>query len=387
MFWVYNILSNIIKEVGIMRFLHTSDWHLGISMNNISMLDEQRYFAENLTKVLVDKNIDALIVAGDVFDSSVSNSDAISLYNDIATQVCLKLNIPMLVIAGNHDGAARLASMNELLKNSGMYVSGKLTKDIKPISFDDADIYLIPFFNIDEVRYLYPEKNVKSYDSAMNIICDNIRANMNRDKTNIVISHSFVGGATLSDSERSATVGTVNIVSKDAFRDFSYVALGHIHKKQKLADNIYYSGSPVKYSIKEAAQNKYMLIYDSSCGIVEEVNIIPFHDTKIIEGEYEHILAMSPSDDYVKVVITDKYIGIDILDTLRNMFPNLVGVEGKSVISDGNLTSLTMEQVRNMSPAEIIQKFFEENFNSEFEQEQLHRFLQIIDGFNTEELS
>ncbi len=370
-----------------MRFLHTSDWHLGISIHNISMLDEQRHFLEILKKVLVEKNIDALIVAGDVFDSSVSNSDAISLYNDIATEVCLSLNIPMLVIAGNHDGAARLASMHELLKGSGMYVSGKLTRDIKPVSFNDADVYLIPFFNIDEVRYLYPEKNVKNYDSAMNIICDNIRDNMDRNKANIIVSHSFVGGATPSDSERSATVGTVNIVSKDAFRDFSYVALGHIHRKQKLAENIYYSGSPVKYSINESVQNKYMLIYDSSSGIVEEVNIIPFRDTKIIEGDYEQILRMTPSDDYVKVVITDKYIGIELLDTLRNLFPNLVAVEGKSISSKENVTSLTMEQVRNMSPAEIIEKFFEENFNSDFEEGQLQQFLQIIDGFKTEELS
>ena len=370
-----------------MRFLHTSDWHLGISMNNITMLGEQKHFSDNLKKILVEKEIDALIVAGDVFDSSVSSSDAISLYNDIATQVCLTLNIPMLVIAGNHDGAARLSSMHELLKKSGMYVSGKLTKNIKPVSFKDADIYLVPFFNIDEVRYLYPQKNVKSYDAAMSVILDNIRLNMDKSKANIVVSHSFVGGATPSDSERSATVGTVNIVSKDAFRDFSYVALGHIHRKQKLAENIYYSGSPIKYSIKEATQKKYMLIYDSDKNAVEEVPLIPFHDMKIIEAKYEEILTMPSSDDYVKVVITDKYIGMEILDTLRNMFPNLVGVEGKSVNSDENITSLTMEQVRKMSPAEIISKFFEENFNSDFEQKQLQEFLQILDGFKTEELS
>lgn len=370
-----------------MRFLHTSDWHLGISMHNISMLDEQKHFAENLEKVITEKNIDALIVAGDVFDSSVSSSAAISLYNDIATKVCLSLNIPMLVIAGNHDGAARLASMHELLKGSGMHVSGKLTRDIKPVSFRDADIYLIPFFNIDEVRYLYPEKAVKNYDSAMKIVCDNIRDNMNKSKANIVVSHSFVGGATPSDSERNVAVGTVNIVSKDVFRDFSYVALGHIHRKQKLAENIYYSGSPVKYSINEAAQNKYMLIYDTIGGIVEEVDVIPFYDTKIIEGKYEDIITMTPSDDYVKVVITDRYIDLELLDTLRNMFPNLIAVEGKSVNIDTNPTSLTMEQVRNMSPAEIIEKFFEENFNSEFEESQLKRFLEVLNEFKTEELS
>ena len=370
-----------------MRFLHTSDWHLGISMNNISMIDEQKHFKETLKKVLTEEKIDALIVAGDVFDSSVSNSDAISLYNDIATDVCLSLNIPMLVIAGNHDGAARLASMHELLKNSGMYVSGKLTKDIKPVSFDDTDVYLIPFFNIDEVRYLYPGKNVKNYDCAMNIICDNIRSNIDKSKVNIVVSHSFVGGATLSDSERSATVGTVNIVSKEAFRDFSYVALGHIHRKQKLAGNIYYSGSPLKYSIKETAHDKCMLIYDSSENTILEVKVDAFRDTRIIEGEYEEILNMPPSDDYIKVVVTDKYIGIEILDTLRNMFPNIIGVEGKTASSDENITSLTMEEVRNMSPAELVEKFFEENFNSEFEEGQLCQFLQMLDGFKTEELS
>lgn len=370
-----------------MRFLHTSDWHLGISMHNISMHEEQKHFKETLKQIIINNNIDALIVAGDIFDSSVSNSDAISLYNDIATEICLSMKIPMLVIAGNHDGAARLASMRELLMGSGMYVSGKLTKDIQPVIFKDTDVYLIPFFNVDEVRYLYPEEEIGSYESAMNIVCDNIRKNMNRSKSNIVISHSFVGGAKLADSERSAAVGTVNIVSKEVFREFSYVALGHIHRKQKLSENIYYSGSPLKYSINEATHQKSMLIYDSLNSQIEEVNVSPLHDTKIIRGTYEEIMELKPSYDYIKVIITDKHIGIEILEALRGLFPNLIAVEGKSITPDGKINSLTMQQVRDMTPKEIIEKFFEENFEYEPEKGQMQQFLQILDDSGKEELS
>ena len=126
-----------------MRILHTSDWHLGISIHNISMNKEHKHFKNILSRIISEKNIDAVAICGDVFDSSVSNSEAISLYNDIVNEICLDLKIPMLVIAGNHDGAARLSSMRKLLENSNMYVSGKLEKEIKPISLGTADFYLI----------------------------------------------------------------------------------------------------------------------------------------------------------------------------------------------------------------------------------------------------
>ena len=362
-----------------MRILHTSDWHLGMSMHNIPMLEEQRHFKENLIKIIVDEKVDGVIVAGDVFDSSVSNSDAIGLYNDIVTDICLRLGVPMMVISGNHDGAARLSSMHELLKNSKMFVCGKLTRNIKPVSFDDTDVYMIPFFNIDEVRYLYPDMEIKSYESAMNTVCEEIRTNMDKSKTNIVVAHAFVGGAQLSDSERSALVETVNIVSKEVFKGFSYTALGHIHRKQRLSDTVFYSGSPLKYSINEAAHTKYVLIYDSYTDTIKEVKVHPFREMRVIEGTYDEIIHSDTSDDYVKVIIKDKYIGMDILEVVRSLFPNLISIEGKNIIENDNINSLNMEQVRNMKPSEIIKHFFEENFESDITDKQLEDFLQALE--------
>lgn len=370
-----------------MRILHTSDWHLGISLHNISMHDEHRHFKNMLSRIIRDNNIDIVAVSGDIFDSSVSNSEAIALYNDIVNEICLDLKTPMLVIAGNHDGAARLSSMRRLLTKSRMFVSGKLERDIKPISFEDADFYLIPYFNIDEARYLYPEHEIKNYEDAMNVVCDEIREKMDRKKANIVLSHSFVGGALLSDGERSAAVGTVNIISQQVFKEFSYVALGHIHRKQKLSDNIFYSGSPLKYSIGEANQNKFVLIYDTQTDTVGEIPIIPLNNLCVIEGAYDTLINSEFSEDYVKVIVNDKYVGIEMLESFRSIFPNLIALEGKSISASDSVTTLTMEEVRNMAPLDIVNKFFEENFDAEVEPQQINSFLELLSKSGEEEFS
>lgn len=342
-----------------MKILHTSDWHLGIMLHNIPLITEQEHFVNQIVQIIEAEQINAVIVAGDIFDSSVSNSDAISLYNKAVTTICGELKVPMIIIAGNHDGAARLASCRELLKNSGLYVTGKLTKEIEPIVIDDAAFYPIPYFNIEEVRAMYPKSDIKTYEHAMIQVCDSIRETMDNTRKNIIISHAFVSGAELSDSDRSAMIGTATIVSKDVFNGFDYVALGHLHRPQNTNENIRYSGSPLKYSFSEANYNKSVTIIDTQDMSITFKEIELLHDMRILKGEYEVLLSDAKySEDFIKIEITDKYIGLDTLNTFRSFYPNLLAVSGKSSVIENQQLTLTIDEIERLSPFEILNKFF-----------------------------
>lgn len=356
-----------------MKILHTSDWHLGISVHGVSMLDEQRHFKDELIEIIKNNGIDAVIVSGDIFDSSVASSEAIRLYNDIATSICLGLNIPLIVIAGNHDGAARLSSMHELLKKSGLYITGKLTKDIEPLMLNNAAVYPIPHFNLDEVRALFPDEDIKTYEAAMNVVCSHIRDKIDKSLFNIAASHAFVSGAALSDSDHSAIIGTASMVSKDVFTGFDYVALGHLHKPQSVSDTVRYSGSPVKYSFSEANTNKSLTVIDTESGKTELIPLTPIHDMRIINGKMEEILSAPSSDDYIKAEITDKYAGLEALDALSAVFPNLLAVSGKSA-ADSEMTALSIDEMEKLSPSEILESFFMDTYGEKPEEEQIKMF-------------
>lgn len=356
-----------------MKILHTSDWHLGISVHGVSMLDEQKHFKNEIIEIIKENGIDAVILSGDVFDSSVASGEAIRLYNDIATAICRDIGIPLIVIAGNHDGAARLSSMHELLKKSGLYVTGKLTRDIEPVILGNAAVYPIPYFNTDEVRALFPDEEIKTYEEAMNVVCSHIRDKTDKSLFNIAAVHAFVSGAALSDSDRSAVIGTASMVSKDVFDGFDYVALGHLHKPQSVSDTVRYSGSPVKYSFSETGTGKSVTVIDTTTGETEIIPLSPVHDMRIIRGTLEEIVSSGPSDDYIKAEITDKYAGLEALDALSAVFPNLLAVSGKSA-ADSEMTALSINEMEQLSPSEILESFFMDTYGEKPEEEQIKMF-------------
>lgn len=349
-----------------MKFLHTSDWHLGMSFQNTSLIDDQRVFIEQLHNIIKENNVDAVIIAGDVYDSSVSSSSAIELYNMAITKICFEENITTFVIAGNHDGAARLASLNKLLARTNMYVTGKLVRDITPVTIDDTAFWSIPYFNTDEVKALYPEKaeEISSYGMAAMTVCDDIRSKMDKTKKNVVIAHMFVAGSELSDSDRSTRVGTSNMVPKSVFEGFEYVALGHIHRPQQVTEHIRYCGSPLVYSFgSEEKYEKSVTIVDTEKMSRVTIPIVPLHKMRTIEGKFEEIMNMPDSDDYVNVLFKDIYVGADIIARVREHFPNAMEIRGKiSELSINGESSISSDDINSMSDEEIIISFLKEKY-------------------------
>lgn len=365
-----------------MKLLHTSDWHLGMSAGTKSLEEDQRFFLQQLYKIIDEEQIDAVLCAGDIYDSSVSNADAIAVYNDATTEICAKRKIPFLVIAGNHDGAARLASCRELLKEAGLFVTGRLVRDTPPVSIGNADIYLIPFFNKEEVIALFPEykKEITSQEKAMQIVCNRIRENMDRTKKNILMTHALIVNAELSESDRSARVGLATAVSKDVFEGFDYVALGHIHKPQIINEHIRYSGSPVKYSFgNEEKQEKQVIILDTDTMEQREIVIKQLHDRKTVTGTYGEIMEMKNLEDaYLRLKITDRYAGLELLAEMQTHFPYLLELYGKSLEENGELVAMSVEELQTMDEFDIMKKFCAETFSYEPTEEQLDLFREVL---------
>ncbi|MBC8584984.1 exonuclease SbcCD subunit D [Youxingia wuxianensis] len=361
-----------------MRILHTSDWHLGLNLYSTSLQEDQNAFVDEILKIIKDKRVGAVIIAGDIFDRAVVSSGAIDIYNRAMTQICIGLQTPVIMIAGNHDGAARLASCTQLLEKAGLYVTGKLRREGIPVIIGDTAFYCIPYFSIDEVRYLFPEEEITSYSQAMEKLTQTIRKNFLPGKKHVLIAHCFSMGGQLSDSDRSAAVGGALAVDTDAFRGFDYVALGHLHRAQNLGPQIRYSGAPLKYSFEEAKQKKSVTIWDSETMKIEEVPIRPLHDLKVVRGEYESLLIEAQThpgaEEYIKVELTDSYAGLEKLDAFRACYPNLLALTGKSYEAEEKMFTLTAKEAATFSEEEILLRFYEEIAGGRPEKEMLDWF-------------
>ncbi|XCP85942.1 exonuclease SbcCD subunit D [Roseburia hominis] len=375
-----------------MKLLHTSDWHFGMAAGVRSLAEDQRYFLEQLYEIIEKEQVDAVLLAGDVYDSSVANAEAISMYNDATTKICGEMKLPFIIIAGNHDGAARLASCRELLKGAGLFVTGRLTREIAPVLLRKQEgakegvkepgaeescrreeceeteiaVYPIPFFNRDEVIALFPERKeeIISQEMAYKVVCDHIRETMDPGRINIVMAHAMIVNAELSESDRTARVGQALAVSKEVFEGFDYVALGHIHKPQKITERIRYSGSPLKYSFgKEEEQQKCVLILDTDTMEVREIPLVMRHDRKTVTGTYEELIKREElAGDCLRLYVTDRYAGLELLGELREHFPYLLELYGKSLEETDKFTSLSISELESLDEVDIMMKFCGENF-------------------------
>ncbi len=375
-----------------MKLIHTSDWHFGMPLGTDSYEACQRFFLEQLYELIRKEGVGAVLCAGDIYDSSVTNAEAIGLFNEAATKLCAELGVKFILIAGNHDSAARLSACKELLKASGMYVSGRLERSVEPVMLDGGKVavYSLPYFTRDEAAALYPEMKdkLRSQEEAYQVVCEKLRQDMDPSCRNIVMSHAYIVNAELSDSDRSAKVGFASAVSKDVFRGFDYVALGHIHKPQVIAPHIRYSGSPVKYSFgAEERQEKGVVLIDTDTMEQTFVPLRPLRDRRTVTGTYEELIARQEElkGDYLRLEVTDRYAGLELQADLKERFPYLLELVGKSVSAEEETSSLSVEELEKLSETDIMMKFFAESYQYEPTAEEIEAFERVLAEIEKEE--
>ena len=355
-----------------MIFLHTSDWHLGATEGERELREDQYFFIDEICRIIEERQVDAVLLAGDVYDRSVGSASAIRLYNYAMERICRDLKKTVLTIAGNHDSADRLSSCGSLLEKAGLYISGAAEREARVVAFDDAEVFLLPWVTEEKVRSLYPEERISDLTGAYQVLTDHMRERFSPDKKHIVVSHAFITNAETSTSDRAAEIGFATQVSASVFDGFDYVALGHIHKPQNVNGHIRYSGTPMPYSFgKEESQEKSVTLLDTETMTQEIVPLPLLHQRRTLTGTYEELLNPDCPEEvrtgYVRLNVTDTALGLELLSNLRQVYPHPLVVSGKAYEGDGTSISLTMEEFEQMEndPRQVFRSFCREEMGQE----------------------
>ncbi|MCR5743361.1 MAG: exonuclease SbcCD subunit D [Lachnospiraceae bacterium] len=370
-----------------MKILHTSDWHLGMSHGSTSFLDDQRFFVDEICKIIGEYGVKTVLLAGDQYDRAVAGADAIALYDYAMSRICVELGVPVVSIAGNHDSAERLASCSDLLAKGGLHICGSLQKEPCIVSIEDTDFYLLPWMTMEKVRGIYPEhaKEIVDITSAYKVVCDKCRETFREGQRHIALSHAFVAGASVSSSDKTAcmaeSVGGASMVLASVYEGFDYVALGHIHGPQNITENIRYCGTPMPYSFgKEEKQEKSVTIIDTE---TMEKTIVPLklkHDRVTITGTLDEVLNGDYServlDGYVKIEVTDAFLGMKAISDIELKFHNCLDLSGKSYDGEGSGVSMSLDDYRKLenNPVEIFKSFCRDALDGEATQHQIDMF-------------
>ena len=321
-----------------MRILHTADWHLGKLFYGSYLTEEQDYVLKTqLLPLIKDEGIDAVVLSGDVYDRSLPPTEAVALFDEMATKITAELKVPFLVISGNHDSAARLSFASRLLASRGLYIAGELDRMTDPVVLDDqygpVAFLLAPYAEPAVVRHFLGDDNLRSHEAALCALLSWQQEKIPRGMRTVCVAHAFVAGGLAGDSERPLSIGGSDQVGSDLFTAFSYTALGHLHGPQQITvPTIRYSGSLLKYSFGEAQQKKGAVVVDlDGAGKANPVfhEFSPRHDVRIVSGSFADIMAAPDdrTDDFILARLSDNQPILDGMAKLRRKYPNAMALE------------------------------------------------------------
>jgi DNA repair protein SbcD/Mre11 len=376
-----------------MKILHTSDWHLGRSFGSVSLHDVQTAFCEWLLEVAVSEKVDLLVVAGDLYDRSIPPQESVVLWRETLTAFH-QVGIAVVAIAGNHDGADRVAAFDGLTDGARIFVRGGYGRagEILTLQFSDGplDIALVPFLDPQlaspEWKAEMTEAEVKpTHESVLEKAMDQARTGSSAPRS-LAVVHAFVGGSTTAESERQLTVGDTDQVAASVLEGFSYVALGHLHTPQVIggAEHVRYSGTPIAYSFSETAPKSVVLIdmaADGACSIAA-VPVPVGRGVITLTGTIEELLAPDAHPEaaelYVKAVLTDNAYVVDAKSRLLEKYPYCTDVVMK--LAGTSTTIGPNDEIRSaLSPRDAAEKFWDDIVNEPLSELQRQTVIAAID--------
>jgi exonuclease SbcD len=369
-----------------MRILHTADWHIGKIVNEFSMLEEQAIVLHELVDKVKELNVDVLIMAGDLYDRAIPPKEAVVLATQIFTRLIQEAGITVLAIAGNHDSNERLEYGAELLSASNLHIEGTVKEKVRKVTIKDTHFYLLPYADHVTIRKLLDNEEIKDLEDATRIQLDSIKQEMNPEETNVLIAHGYVVNHSpdtveASDSERPLSIGTAEYVDATLFEGFDYVALGHLHKAQKVkTEKIRYSGSPLKYSKSEANHKKQFLLVDLSKDTleIESLPILPNRELRVVRGTFEELM-QSESEDYLFFELEDESYVMDAMNQLRRRYPYAMGLEyvGQRK-QEREQKQQTQEKMQKRSFIELFEDFYQEYREHPLDEKQKEIITQVM---------
>ncbi len=349
------------------------------------MIEDQRYILNQILGIAEKESIDGVLIAGDVYDKSVPREAATKLLDEFLIKLAKK-RIKVFMVSGNHDSDERLNYGSTLFASNQIFISAVFDGTLHKQSFADGDteidIYMLPFVKASQVRHYFPEEEIASYDDAVRIIIRNTP--INKKNKNILLAHQFVAGKgddpALAGSESIGTqsVGMVEKIGYDCFDDFDYVALGHIHSPQRVGrDEVRYSGSPLKYSLSEANNEKSVPVITVTAEERVQIELVPLkpkRGMRHMKGTLKELLDkknVKATEDFIYATLTDEDIINDAMGIFQQVYPNTVRIDYD------NSHTREIEQVdiskiaENKSFPELIGDFYRLMYGCEISEEEM----------------
>ena len=330
-----------------MKFIHLADLHLGKIIYQNNLLDIQIDLLNQVMNYMVQKKIDTLVIAGDVYDRAIASKESIVALNHFLEAMILHYHKKVLIISGNHDSSERLDFASSLLQSQGLYIVSYPEKEIRPIEIEGVYFYLVPFFKPSYIRYLYEKDDLKTYQDAF---------------AYYLSQQTFV---------------------EDHPKDFDYVALGHIHASQKIKyDYVRYAGSLMKYSFDEVHQKKGMVevTIDETGVSTQIIPLKPQKDLVKVVGKYEDVLHYPNNEnDFVAVELLDKQVIGHAYDFLKEKYPYLLQITYQSLEKLKTNQTASSLDVEKQSPIEIFKEFYEKMKGEAMSQESEEIIQQLLE--------
>ena len=367
-----------------MKIMHLGDLHIGKSLGDFDLYEDQRYILEQILNLIKEKSVDVLLIAGDVYDKAIPGEKSVQLL-DYFLKRLVETGIKTYMISGNHDSDERLNFGSSLFESNNIYINSKFNGILKKYSlydeFGELNIYLLPFVKASQVQHFFPEEKIDSYDMAVRTIIKH--SDFDVGKRNILVAHQFVAGKDdpeIAGSEGLSVhnVGMVEKIGYGSLAEFDYVALGHIHSPQSVGlKHIRYCGSPLKYSLSEVNNNKSVPIItfkDKGEVLVEFAPLIPMRDIRHLRGNIKNLLDkknISMENDFIYATLTNEDIVNDAMGIFREYYPNTVKIDYDNShtkeIENVDITRIT----QNKTFDELIKDFYMQMYSCDMGEEEL----------------
>lgn len=383
-----------------MKILHTSDLHIGKKLNGRDRYDEFRGVMREIADVCRRENVELALVAGDVFDSYTPSAEAEEIfYSGIKL---IAQNSTVLIISGNHDDYVRLTAAASLAEELNVFIVGNNLQAVKcgkggkaypeksgcgwVIFKNDGGerVYIntLPYPN--EARFK-EGKSDESYEEKISrwiAVGEQGKSETNGKIPSVFLSHVFVAGGAVSDSEREIDLGGTRLVPLNLLPDCDYCALGHLHKSQKLGGNAYYCGAPMQFTFDESGNKKYVNVFDLTDGGVQNFKQVEILSAKSLI----RLQAATPADG---VELLRKYQENHVELTLNLKAP-LTPDESVMLRSQPNLISLKTEinvagdtsykvSNKNKSASQLFSEYYKSRYGTEVSSELLATFLSLTE--------
>lgn len=374
-----------------MKILHLADLHIGKIIFEQSLLEDQEYMLNKIIEKIKEENIDAILIAGDVYDRSIPQADAIDLLDRFLNILIKELKKKVFIIAGNHDSKERLGFGNKIFENEGLFISSKYEGKIKKVELQDEygklNIYMLPFIKPIEVKKYFDDETL-SYDETIKKIIE--KEDIDESQRNIILTHQFVTaiGEEVERTESEVlTLGGTDNVDISNYNKFGYVAIGHVHRPQRIGrDTARYAGTMLKYSFSEVNHKKTMPIIDfKEKGNIDIklVELKPLRDMREIKGPIEKLLENyeeENANDYIRAIITNEEPVYDAIGQLRRIYPNVLKLEvqNSKILSNIEFKTENLQKVKSKSEVELFNEFYKFQNNIELNVEQKNLIQEVV---------